>query len=169
MGRMLFLWAKGPSVVAEEGLGPPTRRVWADCSNQLSYSATSGGAKGDWTLDLMLAKHAFSQLNYGPMNGWDDGIWTHDLLLPKQTRYQATLHPNDIGAPDRSRTRNLLVRSQTLYPVELLARKDQYWSILSELNQRSLSCSQLPYHLAKDAFKPVRNIIALVNLNSKFI
>ena len=37
--------------------------------------------------------------------------------------YQAELHPVYIyGAPDRSRTHNLLIRSQTLYPIELRAR-----------------------------------------------
>ena len=36
--------------------------------------------------------------------------------------YQAELLPvNIIGAPDRSRTHNLLIRSQTLYPIELRA------------------------------------------------
>ena len=36
--------------------------------------------------------------------------------------YQAVLHPDEYGAPDKSRTRNLLIRSQMLYPVELPAR-----------------------------------------------
>ena len=36
--------------------------------------------------------------------------------------YQAELHPEKLyGAPDRSRTHNLLIRSQTLYPIELRA------------------------------------------------
>ena len=35
--------------------------------------------------------------------------------------YQAELHPDIYGAPDRSRTHNLLIRSQTLYPIELRA------------------------------------------------
>ena len=30
------------------------------------------------------------------------------------------------GAPDRSRTHNLLIRSQTLYPIELRAQKHHY-------------------------------------------
>ena len=40
--------------------------------------------------------------------------------------YQAVLHPDIFrkkinGAPSRNRTHNLLIRSQALYPVELLA------------------------------------------------
>ena len=35
--------------------------------------------------------------------------------------YQAELLPVINGAPDRSRTHNLLIRSQTLYPIELRA------------------------------------------------
>ena len=39
--------------------------------------------------------------------------------------YQAELHPDYIyGAPGRSRTHNLLIRSQTLYPIELRALKN---------------------------------------------
>ena len=35
--------------------------------------------------------------------------------------YQAELLPDLYGAPERSRTPNLLIRSQTLYPIELRA------------------------------------------------
>ena len=35
--------------------------------------------------------------------------------------YQAVLRPDLNGAPNRNRTHNLLIRSQTLYPVELWA------------------------------------------------
>ena len=35
--------------------------------------------------------------------------------------YQAELLPVKYGAPERSRTHNLLIRSQTLYPIELRA------------------------------------------------
>ena len=36
--------------------------------------------------------------------------------------YQAELLPVKYGAPERSRTHNLLIRSQTLYPIELRAQ-----------------------------------------------
>ena len=62
--------------------------------------------------------------------------------------------PRCSGAPCKNRTRNLQIRSLTLYPVELKAHTlcDLFtgWRFLSDSNQRSLSCSQLPYHLAKE-------------------
>ena len=59
-------------------------------------------------------------------------IRTSDLLLPKQALYRAKLRP-DFGrvfhqhlhqprAPGETRTPNLLIRSQMLYPIELRAR-----------------------------------------------
>ena len=43
-------------------------------------------------------------------------------MVPNQVLYQAELLPvRSFGAPDRSRTHNLLIRSQTLYPIELRA------------------------------------------------
>ena len=57
-------------------------------------------------------------------NGRDDRIRTCDPLVPNQVHYQAVLHPDNYklnGAPDRSRTHSLLIRSQTLYPIELRA------------------------------------------------
>ena len=41
-------------------------------------------------------------------------------MVPNHVLYQAELLP-DYGAPERSRTPNLLIRSQTLYPIELRA------------------------------------------------
>ena len=41
-------------------------------------------------------------------------------MVPNQVLYQAELLP-EYGAPSRSRIHNLLIRSQTLYPVELWA------------------------------------------------
>ena len=65
-------------------------------------------------------------------NGREDRIRTCDPLVPNQVLYQAELlpvfqtiyllHHYIYGAPDRSRTHNLLIRSQTLYPIELRAR-----------------------------------------------
>jgi hypothetical protein len=45
-------------------------------------------------------------------------------LVPNQVLYQAELLPDLYGAPERSRTPNLLIRSQTLYPIELRALND---------------------------------------------
>ena len=99
MSRMLWpteLRVQLTKMVAGVGLEPTTFRVWTGCSSQLSYPAI------------------FS-------NGRDDRIWTCDPLIPNQVHYQAVLHPDKNGAPSRNRTRNLLIRSQTLYPVELWA------------------------------------------------
>jgi hypothetical protein len=40
-------------------------------------------------------------------------------------RYQTALLPDLLGAPDMSRTRNLQIRSLTLYPIELRAQSIQ--------------------------------------------
>ena len=42
-------------------------------------------------------------------------------LVPNQVLYQAEPLPVNKSAPERSRTPNLLIRSQTLYPIELRA------------------------------------------------
>jgi hypothetical protein len=55
-------------------------------------------------------------------HGREDRIRTCDPLLPKQMRYQTALLPDLPGAPDMSRTRNLQIRSLTLYPIELRAQ-----------------------------------------------
>ena len=47
----------------------------------------------------------------------EDRIRTCDPLVPNQVLYQAELLPEN--APSRSRTYNLLIRSQTLYPIAL--------------------------------------------------
>ena len=59
-----------------------------------------------------------------PLNGREDRIRTCDPLVPNQVLYQAEPLPEFYGAPKRSRTPNLLIRSQTLYPIEL-------WALLS--------------------------------------
>ena len=70
------------------------------------------------------------------LNGREDRIWTCDPLVPNQVHYQAVLLPvqyifqNSIGALGRNRTHNLLIRSQALYPVELLAHLFNSASIL---------------------------------------
>ena len=97
-------------MVAGVGLEPTTFRVWTGCSSQLSYPAIF------------------------VLNGRDDRIWTCDPLIPNQVHYQAVLHPDKNGAPSRNRTRNLLIRSQTLYPVEL-------WAHFITLYQRLLIIS----------------------------
>ena len=61
-------------------------------------------------------------LNYTRiLNGREDRIRTCDPLVPNQVLYQAEPLPEFNGAPKRSRTPNLLIRSQTLYPIELWA------------------------------------------------
>ena len=55
------------------------------------------------------------------INGREDRIRTCDPLVPNQVLYQAEPLPEFYGAPKRSRTPNLLIRSQTLYPIELWA------------------------------------------------
>ncbi len=53
-------------------------------------------------------------------DGREDRIRTCDPMVPNHVLYQAELLPVN-GAPERSRTPNLLIRSQTLYPIELRA------------------------------------------------
>ena len=69
--------------------------------------ALNGGLEGDRTLDLRDANAALSQLSHEPIS----------LLLWKGTR-PACPFP---GAPGGTRTPDLLVRSQSLYPAELRA------------------------------------------------
>jgi hypothetical protein len=62
-------------------------------------------------------------LNYTRIifHGREDRIRTCDPLVPNQMRYQAALLPEINGVPGETRTPNLLIRSQTLYPIELRA------------------------------------------------
>ena len=119
-------------MVAEEGLEPPTSRVWTVRSSQLSYSAIYCyllifnwwrlGGSNPWppackagALPAELSPHGYL------LNGREDRIRTCDPLVPNQVLYQAEPLPEFYGAPKRSRTPNLLIRSQTLYPIELWA------------------------------------------------
>ena len=52
-----------------------------------------------------------------PINGRENRIRTCDPLVPSEVHYQAVLLPD--GALSKNRTRNLQIRSLTLYPVEL--------------------------------------------------
>ena len=65
-------------------------------------------------------------MNYTRMminnDGREDRIRTCDPLVPNQMRYQAALLPEKYGVPGETRTPNLLIRSQTLYPIELRAQ-----------------------------------------------
>ncbi len=78
-------------------------------------------------------------------NGREDRIRTCDPMVPNHVLYQAELLPDFkkyYGAPERSRTPNLLIRSQTLYPIELRAQSiSQYpvgikWSGRRDSNPR---------------------------------
>ena len=66
--------------------------------------------------------------------GRGDWIRTSDLLLPKQALYRAKLRPADSYgphdpryAPRGTRTPNLLIRSQMLYPIELWAQRSRLY------------------------------------------
>ena len=69
-------------LVGSSGLEPPTSRLSAECSNQLSYKPsfvshteiavaslvlTYGGDEGNRTLDPLLAGQVLSQLSYTPV------------------------------------------------------------------------------------------------------
>ena len=69
-------------LVGSSGLEPPTSRLSAECSNQLSYgpirfslswfflsSLTFGGDEGNRTPDPLLAGQVLSQLSYTPITG----------------------------------------------------------------------------------------------------
>ena len=87
-------------------------------------------------------------LNYTRMiklkiDGREDRIRTCDPLVPNQVLYQAELLPVNNGAPERSRTPNLLIRSQTLYPIELRAH-------LKEIKCRGPVSNRHGSHLPQD-------------------
>ena len=71
MSRPLWPTELRVQLVAGVRVEPTTSRVWTECSNQLSYPAT--------TLTLI--------------NGRDDRIRTCDPLVPNQVHYQAVQHP----------------------------------------------------------------------------
>ena len=82
------------------------------------------------------------------LNDRENRIRTCDPLVPNQVLYQAELFP-DTNAPSRSRTYNLLIRSQTLYPIALwvLHKKsaedrDRTGTVIT--NRRILSPVRLP-------------------------
>ena len=77
-------------LVGSSGLEPPTSRLSAECSNQLSYKPvclsvfrvsldftfcrpllSTGGDEGNRTLDPLLAGQVLSQLSYTPICEWD--------------------------------------------------------------------------------------------------
>ena len=107
------------------GLEPPTSRLSGVRSNQLSYRPIM-----ERVMRIELTTSAWKAevlpLNYTRIYksrifpGREDRIRTCDPLVPNQVLYQAELLPV-YGAPERSRTPNLLIRSQTLYPIELRA------------------------------------------------
>ena len=90
----VYAWSLSIRMVARVGLEPTIFRVWTDRSSQLSYLAI-----------LMVGMAGFE-----PVTPWSQIKCTTKLCyIPTN------------GAPDKSRTRNLLIRSQMLYPVELPA------------------------------------------------
>ena len=120
-------------MVAGGGFEPSTLRVWTECSSQLSYPAIIlkfikliGGAKRDRTADPLRARQVLSQLSYGPNFYKWSGRQDSNLRPPgpKPGALPSWATSRFYGAPKRSRTPNLLIRSQTLYPIEL-------WALLS--------------------------------------
>ena len=116
MSRMLWpteLRVQFNSLVAEVRLELTTFRVWTGCSSQLSYPAKS------------LKKWSGRQdLNLWPLD-------PKSSALPSCATSRYLLKIN--GAPSRSRTRNLLIRSQTLYPIELWAHIWIFFTLISAL------------------------------------
>ena len=144
-------------MVAGGGFEPSTLRVWTECSSQLSYPAIIlkfikliGGAKRDRTADPLRARQVLSQLSYGPnFYKWSG---RQDLNLrppgPKPGALPSCATSRKNGALGRNRTHNLLIRSQALYPVELLAHFHK-WRFLPDSNRWWQSCSLLPYQLGQ--------------------
>ena len=75
-----FLFDSLCCLVGSSGLEPPTSRLSAECSNQLSYGpivirtvcslplvSTFGGDEGNRTPDPLLAGQVLSQLSYTPL------------------------------------------------------------------------------------------------------
>ena len=76
------------------------------------------------------------------------------------------------GALGRNRTHNLLIRSQALYPVELLAHFHK-WRFLPDSNRWWQSCSLLPYQLGHGTISYLCRLIIIwyyhTNCNSFFL
>ena len=84
-------------------------------------------------------------LIYSNIRNRENRIRTCDPLVPNQVLYQAELFPEN--APRRSRTFNLLIRSQTLYPIALWVRisaedRDRTGTVIT--NRGILSPVRLP-------------------------
>ena len=82
-------------MVGLNGLEPSTSRLSGVRSNQLSY-------RPDFLVERVMRIELTSS------------AWKAEVLPLNYTRKN--------GAPERSRTPNLLIRSQTLYPIELRAQ-----------------------------------------------
>ncbi len=72
-----------------------------------------------WKADVLPLNYTRTYMRKN--NGREDRIRTCDPLVPNQMRYQAAPLPEKHGVPGETRTPNLLIRSQTLYPIELRA------------------------------------------------
>ena len=97
----------------------PFSQTWVNLRNKYI-----GGAKRDRTADPLRARQVLSQLSYGPnFYKWSG---RQDLNLrppgPKPGALPSCATSRKNGALGRNRTHNLLIRSQALYPVELLAQ-----------------------------------------------
>lgn len=86
-------------------------------------------------------------------NGREDRIRTCDLSVPNRALYQAEPHPD--GAPGRTWTHNLLIRSQTIYPIDLQAH------FIIKIDSKSLNL--INYNLLKVIFTSIfANIINIL-------
>jgi hypothetical protein len=54
-------------------------------------------------------------------------------ILMNEERFQRVLRYRSCGDPGKTRTPNILIRSQVLYPVELRDRWRRYWPRISRL------------------------------------
>ena len=72
--------------VIPKGFEPPARRLEICCSIQLSYGTS---------VNLKVQNPIFHGNSDFELCGRGGRIRTYDLLLPKQTRYRATLHPEN--------------------------------------------------------------------------
>ena len=122
-------------MVAREGVEPTTFWVWTRRSNQLSYLASyyiliimihnTGLYWWRWwgsnSRPSACKADALPVELHPQYNGRKDRTWTCDPCVPNAVLFQAELLSDfmQYGASNRSRTHNLLIRSQALYPIEL--------------------------------------------------
>ena len=131
-------------MVDHSGLEPETDRLWVDCSNL--WANGPGSCDRVWTYNQSDMNRTLYQLSYTAemvelkrielsTSCLQSTCSTNWAITPRlvgmtgfepvafcsQSRRDTKLRYIPVGALDRSWTHNLLVRSQILYPIELLA------------------------------------------------